>query len=466
LVAAGEVQDGLVATDPVVGFDEFSQTSWIDRPDPDYEIPDYGGNGLVQVGRWRAAMRMRLRDESIGAVAIANAQFGDVDDALTIARNLNPPVACATLAAVATELHTRGDKARSVTALEEAVDICRDLDEGQRVDGLIAVGSAQAACGRPTQGLDSYRRALGLGQRLGEDASSETTEKVVYALSGSGLHSEAQALAGTIQDEEVRRDTMSDLAVALAEDGDYPEAIRLAATIIDPDLSDSGQGLAWIADHAADERRDDVLADIIARLNSEYDAYSHVQRLRAKVAARDGRYDDIESYLGAIITDEELVDALVDLSADPDVPSRLTTKYVQRAIEGAERSGTGRLADMLRAGIVEAFATTDLALATKTAEDIQSVGWRSIAFTHIAVANARVGSVDAAVATSRKIVSARAGALSKITASFSSETLRDGLKAMMPEASAHGESAFQVCSLLAKVYPGAFDGILEVVSQS
>ena len=274
-------------------------------------------------------------------MAIAIAQFGDIADALTLVRKLTPAVACATLAAVATALHERGDKRRSDAALEEALEICRDLDDGLRADALIAIGSAQAACDRRAKALNSYRQAMDLGQKLDDDAASETTVRMVYALSGSGFHAEAQAAAGTIEDEEERRDTMSDLAVALAEHGKYEEAIRLAASILDPDLPDSGQGLAWIADDAASNGRDDVLADVIALLDPEDDAYSHIQRLRAKVAAQDGRFDDIKSYLGAIATDDELVDALVDLTTDPDVARRISTKTIQQPSKEPRKAAPG-----------------------------------------------------------------------------------------------------------------------------
>jgi hypothetical protein len=462
--------------------------SWIDRPDTDFDVPERSPPfaapqltrprwELVQSGRWKLATRRRGPGDSVARVAVTYAELGLIGDGLALARTLSAAGAARGLAGVARFQMTNGDPRSAGETFDEAVRLADSLQGSERVRVLSDVGYYPAVAGDTGRGrailgsaLEAAQRIEGGGDGEKEDSRDNLIAAVASSMARSGLTAEAARAAEQIEDGQIRYESLADTAVVLAEAQDFDTALRLAAlpTRLPPETEeddfDRSQGLGWVADVAVRAGRPDVVDQILAAVEEDDELRGSMQQLRVWRLAGARRFEEAEAAALEIPDEHERVEALCEVARALHDGGLAGSAPLESALQAVERA-SDQDRDWLRVPIVECLASMGgFDEAARLAEAMGRTWRRSGALRAIAVAQARQGRPEEAMATARAITSERAESLVAIADAMVSTGETPAALRLLEPAAAYVDGAYAMCTLLTRALPDQLTTIGSAVS--
>jgi tetratricopeptide (TPR) repeat protein/ElaB/YqjD/DUF883 family membrane-anchored ribosome-binding protein len=450
---------------------------------------------LTEVGQAEKALDIArtikdpgLRSKPLAAVTSALAQAGRTEEArqvldqtLATLDAMDPGGRATALAAVASALIHAGYW-KEVKAVGTAI---QDLSCRRRA--MVAVAPALAQAGQTQEAialamaskwpyyrstvLEAIASALAQDGRVQAalDVAKTIQDPTVYrgtmltitpALIRAGQVEQTEAMIETIKDQDERSRALAALTSALAQAGQTKEALKVARAIQDEDRrSRSLAALAPVLMQAGQPEEVMLLARAIKHSHS----CSRVLAASASALAQSGQLEEARELL-----DETR--AVISAIADPGDRSKALVTVARTLMRtGQTEQARETLAEALAAlrtivdprnrartltMVAPAFARAGQAREVMAlARTIEDQDEQSEALAEIASDLARLGFGDQAVETAATILRQRNSSLLKVAVVLAEVRDKENFKQLLPPCAFYLKAAYQMCGLLAQLYP-------------
>ncbi len=429
--------------------------------------------GLARAGEFEQAMKVAERIEdawerawALRAIAEALAKAGEIEQAMKVTEGIGDAFWRAlALQAIAKALAGAGEKERAKQIFNQALQVAEGIEGVYwRSESLRAIAEALAEAGEKERAKQIFNQALQVAEGIeGGEERARMLREIAEALAKVEEFEQAVQVAKRIEDSFWRPWAMREITKALAEKKKFEEAKQLAQDIRDDFWR------AW-----AERKIAEALAmagefdQAVQRAKSIEDEEEQARALREidEVLAKGKEFGQ------ALQMAKEITDPMEQAEANRKIAEALAEigEFEQATQVAGEISDVRERAMALRETALmlakatkseEAKEVFDQAL--KVADGIKDGDERAWALRAIAEALAKAGQGERAVEVAERIQIERNKHLPAIAAALVEAGDKENFKRLLLPCAYHLDAAYEMCRLLARVYPQQAMAIAEVV---